>query len=62
MGYFGLVEAYENTPDIREPHLASDLAWFAIDELPGLIVPHHREALDALLAHQSYKEFDMTNI
>jgi 8-oxo-dGTP diphosphatase len=41
--YFALIENWTNSPAIRESHLADDLAWFSIDDLPSPLIPAHRE-------------------
>lgn len=40
--YFGMVEHFVNSPEILEPNLIDDIAWFPISELPEPFVPHHR--------------------
>ena len=40
--YFGRVEHYENAPAIMESHLASDLAWFSLSDLPEPMIPQHK--------------------
>ncbi len=57
--YFGLVENYENAPAIIEPDLASDLAWFSINDLPTPMIPHHISGLNAILTGVGYNEVDM---
>lgn len=55
--YFCAVDEWQGMPEILEPHLATDLAWFPIDALPELMVPHHRLALEAIENGVSYQEF-----
>ncbi len=57
--YIGQVEIYENSPELLEPELATDLAWFAITDLPSPMIPIHRAALDAIENGVSYIEIDM---
>ncbi len=59
--YFGLVEQYENAPAIIEPELASDMAWFSIDELPHPMIPHHITGLKAILHGVSYSEVNIVD-
>ncbi len=59
VGYFARVEQYENSPEILETHLATDLAWFPITELPEPMVPQHKVGLKAILDHIGYVEMDM---
>ena len=58
ISYFGLVDEWEGVPEICEPDLATDLAWFPIFALPSPFIPHHKIALDAILANISYQEID----
>ena len=46
--YVGQVEIYMNSPELLEPELATDLAWFAITDLPSPMIPIHQAALDAI--------------
>jgi 8-oxo-dGTP diphosphatase len=46
--YVGQAEIYENSPEILEPDLATDLAWFPITELPSPMIPVHIRALEAI--------------
>lgn len=56
--YFGRIEHYENAPEILEPTLATDLAWFPIDDLPEPMIPHHKTGLEAILKKINYTEID----
>lgn len=40
--------AWRGEPSICEPSKATDLQWFALDELPGSVVPHERFVLDGI--------------
>lgn len=57
--YFGRIEHYDNAPAIIEPDLATDLAWFAIDDLPEPMIPHHKTGLEAILHWIAYNEIDI---
>jgi 8-oxo-dGTP diphosphatase len=57
--YIGQVEIYENSPELLEPELATDLAWFPITELPSPMIPVHQAALDAIENGIGYLEIDM---
>jgi hypothetical protein len=57
--YFASISNYENVPEILEPNLIDDMAWFSLDDLPDLLIPHHRIALDAIKSKKSYIEFDV---
>ena len=56
--YFCLVKDWNGFPEILEKNLASDLAWFSLDNLPEPIIPHHKEALKALQKNIFYTEFN----
>ena len=56
--YFGCIEHYENAPEIKETDLATDLAWFPIEELPEPMVPHHTVWLESILKWIGYTEID----
>jgi ADP-ribose pyrophosphatase YjhB (NUDIX family) len=57
--YFWLIEYFENSPDILEPHLIDDMAWFPITELPEPMIPSHKIWLDALKRGIAYSELDV---
>ena len=57
--YFGQIEHYENAPEILEANLATDLAWFSIDDLPEPMIPHHKTWLNAILKKIPYTEIDL---
>jgi 8-oxo-dGTP diphosphatase len=57
--YFWKIENYTNSPEIIEKDLASDLAWFPIDELPEPMIPHHISWLEAILHGVGYREIDI---
>lgn len=57
--YFGRIDHYTNAPAIIEPDLATDLAWFAIDDLPEPMIPHHKTWLEAILKWVAYNEIDI---
>ena len=57
--YFANIRNYENVPEILEPNLIDDMAWFSLDELPDLLIPHHRIALEVIQSWKSYIEFDV---
>lgn len=59
--YIGQVEVYENSPEILEPELATDLAWFPITELPSPMTPVHTRALEAIEAWEGYVEMGEPN-
>jgi 8-oxo-dGTP pyrophosphatase MutT (NUDIX family) len=48
MIYIGQSTRYENSPEILEPELATDLAWFSITELPSPMIPVHIAGLRAI--------------
>ena len=48
LNYYGLIESWEQAPEILEPHLMTEIGWFDIDDLPTPMIPHHRVALEAL--------------
>ena len=50
LNYFARVENFENAPENLEPDLADEIGWFPISELPEPMIPHHKIALEALLA------------
>lgn len=58
--YFWLTDEFDGMPEIREPKLLSDLAWYPISDLPDQISPHHKYALEALQNGQYYIEIDLT--
>lgn len=57
--YFGMLEHFVNSPEILEPNMIDDIAWFPITELPEPFIPHHRVWLESLLAGIPYTEFDI---
>lgn len=57
--YFGRIDQYTNSPAIIEPDLATDLAWFSIDDLPEPMIPHHKTGLEAILHGVAYTEIDI---
>lgn len=57
--YFGRIEHYENAPEILEPSLATDLAWFPVTDLPEPMIPHHKTGLEAILNWIGYTEIDI---
>ncbi len=57
--YFGVIDEWENIPEIQEPHLAEKMAWFPLDSLPDHIIPHHALALEALEKGIAYSEYDI---
>ena len=46
--FFFAVEAWDGEPSLREPHRASEMRWFPLDNLPEPIVPHESAVLDLL--------------
>ncbi len=56
--YFCEIEEFQGVPEILEPKLATDIAWFHTDELPELMIPHHKIALSGITQEKSYIEFD----
>lgn len=56
--YMCMTEQWDGTPEILESHLASDIAWFSMDNLPEPMIPYHRQALRSLEQGESYSEFD----
>lgn len=48
--HFGMLDSWHGNPEIREKNLADDLAWFPIDSLPELLIPHHKIALEKILS------------
>ena len=59
LNYFARVDTFENAPENLEPNLIDDIAWFPIAELPEPMIPHHKIALESLLAWKGYTEFDI---
>jgi hypothetical protein len=43
-----------------EPHKADDFRWFALDDLPGDMVPYVRRAIEGWRAGQRYSESGWT--
>lgn len=56
--YMCMTEDWDGIPEIHESKLASDIAWFPIDQLPEPMIPYHRQALHALKQGWTYSEFD----
>lgn len=54
-GFF-IVDKFEGLPKIMEPHKCSDLRWFDLDELPEMIIPDRKLALDSLSSNEKYIE------
>lgn len=54
---FFVIDRYEGTPHIMEPHKSSALAWFPLDALPDTLLPDRRRAIDNYLAGVSFDEF-----
>lgn len=57
--YFGVIDDWQNIPEIQEPHLAEKMQWFSIDALPDQMIPHHTIALEALQEDIPYTEYDI---
>lgn len=47
--YFTLSD-WSGEPEVREPALCEQIAWFPVDDLPDRVVPHERDALERLAA------------
>ena len=60
MHYFGLLDNWDNMPEIKEQKLTSDLQWHHIDSVPQLIIPHHKEALKMIQQRICFQEIDIT--
>ncbi|MFD4480407.1 NUDIX domain-containing protein [Streptomyces sp. NPDC058471] len=54
MGIFGVVRSWEGKPQIREPHLCSEMAWYPLDRLPSDMVAYAHAGLEALLAGRNF--------
>lgn len=59
LNYYGLIDSWEQAPEILEKDLATDIGWFDQDDLPKPMVPHHRVALEALAKWVGYTEYDV---
>lgn len=46
--FFFAVDRWSGTPRTLEPDKSSDLAWFALDDLPSPVVPHEATVLRGL--------------
>ncbi len=46
--WFFTAERWRGEPTITEPAKCAQLGWFALDDLPELVPPHERQALDAI--------------
>ena len=53
--YF-LVRRYEGEPRIMEALKCSGLAWFALDALPGEMIPCRRDVIEAWRCGEKYSE------
>jgi mutator protein MutT len=55
--FFFQVSQWAGTPVNREPHQCSELAWFALDQLPEPIVAYCAGALARIAAGQRFSTF-----
>ena len=46
--YFFSATSWSGEPRIVEADKCADLRWFGLDDLPGNVVPHERQVLEAL--------------
>ncbi len=49
-------DLWQGEPYNKEPEKHTDLAWFALDELPAKMIPAHRGALALIAQGISYSE------
>ncbi|MCW0952716.1 NUDIX domain-containing protein [Weissella ceti] len=54
-GYF-VVNKYEGTPQVQEPHKSAGLQWVPINDLPDNFIPDRKLALDAYFKGIPYLE------
>lgn len=56
--YFGVVTDWTGQPENKEEHLHEEAEWFSLNDLPLSIVPHHREAIEAMKHKTHFREYD----
>lgn len=57
--YFGVITEWMGQPSNIEEHLHEEAEWFSLNDLPDSIVPHHREAIEAMKHKTYYREYDV---
>jgi 8-oxo-dGTP pyrophosphatase MutT (NUDIX family) len=57
VAFFFQVEQWEGEPSNMEPGKCDDLAWFALDSLPGRMIPYCREAMGHIAGKRPFSTF-----
>lgn len=57
VSFFFTTTRWAGEPENREPDKCDDLSWFALEALPGNMVPYVREAIGHARAGRMYSEF-----
>lgn len=55
--FFFTVNQWDGTPENREPHKCSELAWFSFDTLPAHMIDYCRVALEHINAGQAFSVY-----
>jgi 8-oxo-dGTP pyrophosphatase MutT (NUDIX family) len=55
--FFFTVRQWDGTPENREPHKCSELAWFPLDALPDHLIDYCRVALDHISADEPFSVY-----
>ena len=48
--------SWSNSPRIMEPDKCDDMGWFPLNDLPDNTIPYVRQAIDMIVASESYSE------
>lgn len=60
-GHFFIATHWTGEPRICEPDKHGELCWAPMSELPDLVIPYVRQALDAVAQGQTYSEYGWTD-
>jgi len=60
--YFFVVDTWEGKPINKEPMKCKEIAWFPLGALPEKVMPHVRDALEAIQKGEMYSELGLDRI
>ncbi|MEI7580824.1 MAG: NUDIX domain-containing protein [bacterium] len=62
INFFMIAESFMGEPVVAEPDKCDGIVWFALDDLPSNILPHHKQVLDLIKNGENFSEYGWNKV